>query len=207
MAKITLTALFAAVKTAVCIVAHPDDETLWAGGTILLNPKVDWTILSLCRKSDPDRQPKFFKAIKEYHANGFISDLDDGLDQKPLKIDEIKKTILAQLPQKKFDIIFTHNPKGEYTRHLRHEEVSRAVFNLWTKGKIDSKQLLFFAYEDGEKKYLPKPRGDADIIIDLPENIWREKKDIIINIYGFQPDSFEAKAASKAEAFINGVKN
>ena len=42
-------------ENAVVIVAHPDDETLWAGGTILMHPETHWTILTLCRTSDPDR--------------------------------------------------------------------------------------------------------------------------------------------------------
>ena len=38
-------------KTAV-IVAHPCDETLWAGGTILSQPAWNWFIATLCRASD-----------------------------------------------------------------------------------------------------------------------------------------------------------
>ena len=48
----------------VVIVAHPDDETLWAGGTILMNPENQWTIITLCRRDDPDRNPKFYAALK-----------------------------------------------------------------------------------------------------------------------------------------------
>lgn len=202
MSKISIKNVLAGIQTALVIVAHPDDETLWAGGTILLNPQIDWTILSLCRKSDPDRQPKFFKAVKQLETKGLIADLDDSPDQKPLKKADIQKTILNELQQKKFDIIFTHNPKGEYTRHLRHEEISRAVFALWNEGKLKAKRLLFFAYEDSDKKCLPRPRKDADIVVDLPKNIRQKKKDIIINIYGFPPDSFEALTASNIEAFM-----
>ena len=39
-------------KEALVIVAHPDDETIWMGGTILKNKNWKWTILSLCRASD-----------------------------------------------------------------------------------------------------------------------------------------------------------
>ena len=38
-------------RKAAVIVAHPDDETLWAGGTILMHPETKWTIIALCRKN------------------------------------------------------------------------------------------------------------------------------------------------------------
>jgi LmbE family N-acetylglucosaminyl deacetylase len=201
MSQVAIESVFADIKTAAVIVAHPDDETLWVGGIILLNPQVGWTILSLCRKSDPDRAPKFFRVIDQFGAKGFMTDLDDDPDQKPLKQTDIQKTILSALPEKSFDIILTHNPKGEYTRHLRHEETSLAVLSLWKQGELKAKRLLLFAYEDGGKKYLSRPQKDADIVVDLPKSIWQKKKDIIINSYGFSPDSFEAKAASNVEAF------
>ena len=54
------------------IVAHPDDETLWAGGLMLMHPEVKWTVVTLCRKSDLDRAPKFFKALERLNAVGFL---------------------------------------------------------------------------------------------------------------------------------------
>jgi LmbE family N-acetylglucosaminyl deacetylase len=193
--------VFAEIKTGAVIVAHPDDETLWAGGTILMHPEINWTIMTLCRKSDPDRAPKFLKVANILGAKGFMADLDDGPDQKPLEQSDIQRTILNTLPVRSFDVIMTHNPKGEYTRHLRHEEVSQAVSGLFKKQDLKAGKLLFFAYEDGGKKYPPRPRKDADIVINLPKNIWQKKKDIIINSYGFSPDSFEATAASDVEAY------
>jgi LmbE family N-acetylglucosaminyl deacetylase len=193
--------IFADIKTAVIIVAHPDDETIWAGGTILTYPEVNWTVLTLCRKSDPDRAPKFLIAAQQLGAKGYMADLDDGPDQKPLNQTDVRQAILIAISQRSFDIILTHSPRGEYTRHLRHEETSQAVLDLWSKGKLKAKQVLLFAYEDGCGKYLPKPMEYADIIIKLGKNVWQKKKDIIIGSYGFSPDSFEAKAASEIEAF------
>jgi LmbE family N-acetylglucosaminyl deacetylase len=201
MAKITMKNVFSGIKTAVAIVAHPDDETLWAGGTILTHPEIKWTVLTLCRKSDPDRAPKFFKVVEDLKAKGVMADLDDDLDQKPLEQTEIKAVILNTIAERNFDIILTHSPKGEYTRHLRHEEISQAVLALWTEGKLKAERLLLSAYEDGGGKYLPRPIESADIVIKLAKNVWQRKKDIIISGYGFSPGSFEAKAVSKIEAF------
>lgn len=183
------------------IVAHPDDETLWAGGLMLLHPKVQWTIISLCRKNDSDRAPKFFNATKEFNAAGFMADIDDGPEQRPLNQNQIQRTIIELLPSKNFDIIITHSKSGEYTRHLRHEETALAVLDLWNNGKIKAEQLWSFAYEDDNRRYLPRAIETSDLLIDLKKHIWQKKYDIITKIYGFNEDSFEAKTTPRCEAF------
>ena len=183
------------------IAAHPDDETLWAGGTILLHPDASWTIITICRKSDSDRAPKFFKALQKYDAQGAMGDLDDGPDQEPLSSDIVQETILELLPELHFDLVITHSPSGEYTRHLRHEETAKAVFSLWESEKLKAEQVWSFAYEDGQKKYLPRPDEKADLHIKLAYNIWELKYKIITEIYGFDKESFEARTTPKEEAF------
>lgn len=183
------------------IVAHPDDETLWAGGTILMHPETQWTILTLCRMSDPDRSPKFDKAMNRLGAKGIMGDIDDGPEQAPLDCYEVQCAITELLHPSSFDLIITHGCRGEYTRHLRHEETGKAVLALWESGKLPAKEIWMFAYEDGGGKYLPRPIKDADIRIKLQEEIWQKKYDIITKIYGFGSDSFEAKITPKEEAF------
>ena len=134
------------------IVAHPDDETLWSGETILRHPVWDPFIVCICRASDSDRAPRFSEALAILKANGVMGDLDDGPDQKPLNEEELKRTILNLLPVKPFDLIITHNPAGEYTRHIRHEEVSKAVISLWYDGRIIRSKKPFFKSMPG--KYL-----------------------------------------------------
>ena len=191
------------------IVAHPDDETLWAGGTILMHPETRWTIVSLCRKSDQDRAARFLRTMEYLHAHGKMGDLDDGPEQKPLVENEVKDTIMSLLPCGRFDLIITHSLCGEYTRHKRHEETAKAVCELWKSGRLPARQMWMFAYEDGgsatrmadKGKRIPRPIRDADLIVKLSDDIWRKKYHTITKIYGFGSDSFEAKAAGREEAF------
>ena len=111
-------------KTVAIVVAHPDDETLWAGGTILSHPTWEWFIVCLCRASDKERAMRFHNALKVLNAEGIMGDLDDSPEQKALDENEIELAILNLLPQKHFDLIISHNPTGEYTRHIRHEDRS-----------------------------------------------------------------------------------
>jgi LmbE family N-acetylglucosaminyl deacetylase len=184
------------------IVAHPDDETLWAGGIILMNPQIKWTVITLCRKSDPDRAPRFFNALAELRAAGAMGDLDDGPDQNPLDQRQIQSAILDLLPSGRFDLIITHGQRGEYTRHLRHEETASAVTTLWKERKLSSNRLWTFAYSDNNGAQLPHPVKNAQLFVNLPNKVWQKKYNIITNIYGFSTDSFEARVTPKDEAFM-----
>ena len=188
-------------KSVLIVVAHPDDETLWAGGTILSNPDWQCFIVSLCRGNDADRAPKFYKALTILKAKGIMGNLDDEPEQKPLEETIVEQAILDLLPKTHFDLIITHNPNGEYTRHLRHEETSKAVIQLWHTEKISARELWTFAYEDGNKAYLPKPIDNAPIHTVLTGQIWLLKYMLMTETYGFKTDSWEAQTTPKQEAF------
>ena len=188
-------------KNVAVIVAHPVDETLWAGGTILSHPSWNCFIISLCRGGDEERALKFNKAIKVLKSEGIMGNLDDGPNQNPLDEEEVEQAILDLLPKKHYDLIISHNPNGEYTRHLRHEEVSKAVINLWNNSKITADELRTFAYEDGHKKYHPRPVQNAAIYRTLTKRIWLRKYSILRETYGFEKDSWEIKTTPRNEAF------
>ena len=130
-----------------------------------------------------------------------MGSLDDGPEQRPLDGKEIEGTILDLLPPRYFDLVITHNPSGEYTRHLRHEEVSKAVINLWCSAKISAGELWTFAYVDGNKEYYPRAVETATVYRKLTKRIWFRKYSIITETYGFEKDSFEAETTPKSEAF------
>lgn len=188
-------------KKVALIVAHPDDETLWAGGTMLSKSSWHCFVVCLCRKSDDDRAPKFFKALSVLGASGIMGDLNDGPEQTPLPENEVKQAIIQLITDNHFDLIITHNPNGEYTRHLRHEEISKAVINLWAEGRIVTDELWTFAYEDGNKAYYPKAEIQATSFWHLPKKLWDLKYSIITQTYGFDKSSWEAKTTPGDEAF------
>jgi LmbE family N-acetylglucosaminyl deacetylase len=188
-------------KKVLVAVAHPDDETLWCGGTLLTHPDWDLTIFALTRKSDPDRAPKFFKVVSEYGAAGIMADLDDGPGQKPLSYKEYKTAFTENINDRAFDTVITHAPFGEYTRHLRHEELSQAVSGLLFEGIVESKEIWFFWYSDENGKELPSARSDSDFVISLNKEIFQQKSHILFDIYGFSMDSWEGRTLPRVEGF------
>jgi hypothetical protein len=189
------------IREVAVVVAHPDDETLWVGGTLLMEGDWNCRILGLCRAGDSDRAPKFQKAVACFKGAGELHDCDDGPEQLPLPAIEMFRVIGRWAASYSFDLIITHGPEGEYTRHRRHEEVFRAVFDLWRAGTIVSKSLWLFAYEDGHGRYLPRADRDAHRKTVLSSAALDEKRRIIREIYGFLPDSWEALAVPSVEAF------
>jgi LmbE family N-acetylglucosaminyl deacetylase len=188
-------------RSGLVIVAHPDDETLWAGGQMLLRRDWIWTVVAMCRGSDPDRKPRFFRALKQLNARGRIADLDDEPNQRPLSDAHVCEALLAELDESKYDLMLTHSPDGEYTRHRRHEEVSRAVLGLWENGRIDAPELWLFAYHDNGGDSRPMPIEQADLTFRLSRNVWLRKRDIIEKTYGFGPGSWEYDTTPATEAF------
>ena len=186
---------------ALVIVSHPDDETIWMGGTILRHPEINWTIVVLARRNDPDRYPRFVCAARSYHARGIISDLEDeGRLTLKESIPEIEWRLRRLVPAQRFDYIFTHGSEGEYG-HPRHKGVHRVVKNLFRKRQRGASNLFFFAYTFDEKKKFCVPAPRADFSLLLSSKAFKTKQSVIRNLYGFSPRSFETQSSGRIETF------
>lgn len=183
------------------IVAHPDDEILWAGGTLLMHPEWQTHIICLCRKNDRDRSARFARVLEFLQLTGEMGDLDDEPQQLPLSGELVARTIIELLPGDTFNLVITHSPGGEYTRHLRHEEIGAAVIALWRENKICCEKAWFFAYHDRQKTHYPVAISDAHVKVKLPGKIWELKYSIMKDLYGFEAGSWEAMTTPRTEAF------
>ena len=184
-------------KKVLVIVAHPDDQVIWMGGTIVNNMD-NWnlTIISLCRKDDEDRAPKFKKVCKILKAKCFMSYLEDEkLGDMPTS--EIIKRI-KEHSDKNYDCIFTHGKNGEYG-HKRHIDVNKAVTEMLNKKSLSAKKIFFFSYIKKGKFCYPNKKSDK--FISLSNILFKKKKELIQKIYGFNKNSFEDICCRNAESF------
>lgn len=124
-------------------VAHPDDETIWMGGTILSKSHWKWKIYIATHNYDDSRGIEFRKAITRYMTEPgihglefqFIEAMEDSQYADPDKEKIYDK--LNSITLEEYDIIFTHNIDGEYN-HINHRilgeyfnEKRRKGLNVW----------------------------------------------------------------------------
>jgi len=188
-----------AKKEILVIVAHPDDETIWMGGT-LLKSKANKTIITLCRKDDKDRFPRYDKACKVFNAQSYMSDLDDSEKghYKNISSEEVIIRILKIIKDKKYDYLYTHGENGEYG-HIRHIEIHKAIEEMLKQNLISPKKVFFFSYIKTDKN--SNINSNADKLIKLEKPYFKMKKNIIKEIYGFNEGSFEYESCRDVEAF------
>lgn len=116
------------------IIAHPDDEVLWAGGWLIRNPGTTVICCSVPRH-DSIRAWKFFDSCEVLGAYPRLIPATESDPDKPLGH-------LDALDLSRYDQIITHNRFGEYG-HLHHRNVHQYI----TKRHNN---VVTFGYRPGE---------------------------------------------------------
>ncbi len=139
-------------KRALIVAAHPDDESLFMGGTIAEFRKWDWTVLCVtdCDRTYNGRRVRELERVCAIYdrAGADIKAVPLGIKKKKGMFSnteiraKIKDFIARSGP---FDIVFTHGGKGDYghkTHKAVHDAVEslklRGVYNFVTPGKKES---------------------------------------------------------------------
>ena len=141
------------------IVAHADDELIWAG-EILLKEKKQWDILCLVT---PDHQslfriPIFLNKVSVYlQANTEMLNFKDTGFHSLIEGD-ILTPILKKIQSKKWNKILTHGSNGEYG-HKHHIQVHNAVLNATKLTNNLNKLWIFDPIKHNEDLELTKEKA------------------------------------------------
>jgi len=103
------------------IFAHPDDESLSAGGTIAKYVKKGYIVSTLCLTSTPERKSEYFQAIK---ILGVKKPVIYDFQEVKSDIRAIKEKLIGFLLDFRPEVIVTHT-KEDY--HLDHQSTFDVV--------------------------------------------------------------------------------
>jgi len=159
------------------IVAHPDDETIFAGGLVLSSRHTSWTIICCFDEGCQKRKDEFLCACNyfEKHTGNIVEPVFLGIKNY---LDEENKQLLLHkaldIYANGYDIVFSHNRQGEYG-HEDHKLVHRCVTesinnrNIWLFISPGSKNVN----QNTLKSQLPK----GNVTLDLSPEILIMKKE------------------------------
>lgn len=154
------------------IVAHPDDEMLWGGGSLI---KEDYLVVCITCGNNIVRNYEFINVMNKTNDKYILLGYPDK-EKKSMRskwkrqyknIEEDLKTIINL---KNWKLIVTHNPDGEYG-HIHHKMTSKMVTS-----EVDDKNKLYYFGNFYKKRDI---KNIIDELIPLEGNILKEKEEML----------------------------
>lgn len=134
----------------VMFVAHPDDESFWGGGHLLED---EYLVICITHGWNVGRRSAFADVMRTTNDKYLILNYPDARRQFPgggyetdmltTCRDALQKDVERVLSYKKWDLVVTHNPIGEYVKY-HHQQVSKAVTDGFDNILQDSSELWYF---------------------------------------------------------------
>lgn len=183
------------------LVAHPDDESIFMGGTILSNPNDEWHIVSmLFNLEDSPRGVEFKNAMENYKRLGV--NLTYQMLGEPVEADTDTWKELVKNLNLEVDVVYTHNNEGEY-HHPHHVAVNKIANELFTVPIYEFICPTMYRLQLVYQPFLANTK-----VVPLSPEVLRNKLDIYNNNYTSQlenwrnlPDIMRFEFSSTFEIF------
>lgn len=167
------------------VFAHPDDEVLWAGGHLM---EGGWLCVCITNGRNDTRKEEFLKVIDASGNTPMILEYPDKVNGERDDWNAVRDGLLKDLEllvgYKKWSVIATHNPDGEYG-HIHHlmtsDLVTAACINCGVKDK------LMYTGDYYKKENLPAVESRLER---LPEE-QIEFKNYLLGFYKSQASTIE----------------
>lgn len=166
----------------VMIVAHPDDETIWGGGHLIQD---DYVVVCITCGTSKTRLKEFKKVMNatgdSYIALGYPNKTDGKRNEWIVFYDDIKKDIEMILNSNNWDLVVTHNEKGEYG-HIQHIKTNKIVTEVY-----NDNNYRFSLYYFGTYYSKKKIRGVEEKLTPMSNELL-ERKEEILKLYESQSE-------------------
>ena len=189
--------------SAAIVVAHPDDETIWMGGTLLAHKDWYWKLYIATHNKDDGRGKEFLNAISQFKSQGisnleyeFLETMPDVQEYEKLNKTEIYGK-LNTLNLSSFNAVFTHNVDDEYG-HGNH----RILGEFFKEKQLNVWHILCPAIQNPREKQI----GEQVESSYLTPTILKTKRAIFQNSYSTQNYLWNGFTDFMTFQFYSGVE-